>query len=87
MAESRRQFLGGLPSGLIAADAACQKTTPEASETPAGALSAFGTAPEAGPPVSTTTFAEAGKLVQVELTPADRQIAADSWRRTPASLY
>ena len=87
MAESRRQFLGGVPAGLIAAAAACQKTTPKAPEAPAGAPPAFGTAPEAGPPVSTATFAEAEKLVQVELTPADRQMAADSWRRTLASLY
>jgi Asp-tRNA(Asn)/Glu-tRNA(Gln) amidotransferase A subunit family amidase len=87
MAESRRQFLGGVPAGLVAAAVACQKTTPKASEAPAGAPPAFGTAPEAGPPVSTTTFAEAEKLVQVEMAPADRQTAADSWRRTLASLY
>ena len=87
MAESRRQFLGGASAGLIAAAVACQKTTPKASEAPAGAPPAFGTAPEAGPPVSTATFAEAEKLVQVEMAPADRQMAADSWRRTLASLY
>jgi Asp-tRNA(Asn)/Glu-tRNA(Gln) amidotransferase A subunit family amidase len=87
MAESRRQFLGGASAGLIAAAAACQKPAPKASEAPAGAPPAFGTAPEAGPPISATTFAEAEKLVQVEMTPADRQIAADSWRRTLASLY
>jgi Asp-tRNA(Asn)/Glu-tRNA(Gln) amidotransferase A subunit family amidase len=87
MAESRRQFLGGASAGLIAAAAACQKSEPKASEPPAGAPPAFGTAPEAGPPVSTTTFAEAEKLVQVELSTADRQMAADSWRRTLASLY
>ena len=87
MAESRRQFLGGASAELIAAAAACQKPAPKASEAPAGAPPAFGTAPEAGPPISATTFAEAEKLVQVEMTPADRQIAADSWRRTLASLY
>jgi Asp-tRNA(Asn)/Glu-tRNA(Gln) amidotransferase A subunit family amidase len=87
MAESRRQFLGGAPAGLIAAAVACQKTEVKSSAPPAGAPPAFGTAPEAGPPVSTATFAEAEKLVQVEMTPADRQMAADSWRRTLASLY
>jgi Asp-tRNA(Asn)/Glu-tRNA(Gln) amidotransferase A subunit family amidase len=87
MAESRRQFLGGASAGLIAAAVACQKSAPKASEPPAGAPPAFGTAPEVGPPVSTTTFAEAEKLVQFEMTPADRQMAADSWRRTLASVY
>jgi len=87
MSDSRRQFLGGVPVALIAAAAACQKSAPTASEAPAGAPPAFGTAPEAGPPVSTTTFAEAEKLVQFEMTPADRRTAADSWRRTLASLY
>jgi Asp-tRNA(Asn)/Glu-tRNA(Gln) amidotransferase A subunit family amidase len=87
MAESRRQFLGGASAGLIAAAVACQKSEPKVSEAPAGAPPAFGTAPEAGPPVSTATFAEAEKLVQVEMAPADRQMAADSWRRTMASLY
>jgi len=87
MSESRRQFLGGVPAALIAAAAACQKNAPQTSGLPAGAPPAFGTAPEAGPPVSTTTFAEAEKLVQFEMTPADRRMAADSWRRTLASLY
>ena len=87
MAESRRQFLGGASAGLIAAAVACQKSAPKSPEAPAGAPPAFGTAPEAGPPVSPATFAEAEKLVQVEMAPADRQMAADSWRRTLASLY
>ena len=87
MAESRRQFLGGASALIAAASVACQKSEPKASEPPAGAPPAFGTAPEAGPPVSTATFAEAEKLVQISLTPADRQMAADSWRRTLASVY
>jgi Asp-tRNA(Asn)/Glu-tRNA(Gln) amidotransferase A subunit family amidase len=87
MSESRRQFLGGASAGLIAAAVACKRDEPQASEQPAGAPPAFGTSPEVGPPVSTTTFAEAEKLVQIQLTPPDRQMAADSWRRTLASLY
>src|SRR5580700_4352614 len=87
MPESRRQFLGGASAGLIAAAVACQKTAPKASEPPAGAPPAFGTSPEVGPAVSTATFSEAEKLVQVELSPADRQMAAESRRRTLASLY
>jgi Asp-tRNA(Asn)/Glu-tRNA(Gln) amidotransferase A subunit family amidase len=87
MSESRRQFLGGASAGLLAAAVACQKSEPKAEAPPAGAPPAFGTAPEAGPPVSTATFAEAEKLVQIQLTPPDRQMAADSWRRTLASVY
>jgi Asp-tRNA(Asn)/Glu-tRNA(Gln) amidotransferase A subunit family amidase len=37
--------------------------------------------------VSPSTFAEAEKLVQVELSPAEREVAADSWRRTLAPVY
>jgi Asp-tRNA(Asn)/Glu-tRNA(Gln) amidotransferase A subunit family amidase len=37
--------------------------------------------------VSPSTFAEAEKLVQVELSPAEREVAASSWRRTLASVY
>jgi len=87
MSKSRRQFLGGASAGLMTAAAACKKTEQKASSPPAGAPPAFGTSPEAGPPVSTVTFAEAEKLVQVEMTLAEREMAAGSWRRTLASLY
>lgn len=40
-----------------------------------------------GPPVSAATFAEAEKLVQVELTPAARELAAGNWRRQIAQVY
>jgi len=87
--KSRRHFLGGATMGLMAAAVACdkpeQKSVSEAP--PAGAPPAFGTSPEVGPPVSTTTFAEAEKLVQFELKPDERQQAADSWRKTMAALY
>ena len=87
MSKSRRQFLGGASAGLMAAAAACKRAEKKAGEPPAGAPPAFGTAPEAGPQVSTATFAEAEKLVQVEMTTAEREMAAGSWRRTLASLY
>ena len=48
---------------------------------------AFGTGPVTGPPVSTATFAEAEKLVQVVMKPEDRAQAAASWQRTMAPLY
>jgi Asp-tRNA(Asn)/Glu-tRNA(Gln) amidotransferase A subunit family amidase len=54
---------------------------------PPGAPPAFGTAPDAGPPVSTSTFAEAEKLVQFELSPSERETAAGSWRSSMAPLY
>ena len=52
----------------------------------AGAPPAFGTSPEVGPEVSAPTFAEAEKLVQVQLSAAERGTAAASWRRTMAAL-
>jgi len=40
-----------------------------------------------GPEVSPTTFAEAEKLMQFEMSANERSVAADSWRRTMAALY
>jgi Asp-tRNA(Asn)/Glu-tRNA(Gln) amidotransferase A subunit family amidase len=54
---------------------------------PPGAPAAFGTGPAVGPEVSTSTFAEAEKLVRVELGDSERVMAAGSWRRTMAALY
>jgi Asp-tRNA(Asn)/Glu-tRNA(Gln) amidotransferase A subunit family amidase len=54
---------------------------------PPGAPPAFGAGPAVGPEVSTTTFAEAEKLVQFEMTAAERAVAAGSWRKTMAYLY
>jgi Asp-tRNA(Asn)/Glu-tRNA(Gln) amidotransferase A subunit family amidase len=39
-----------------------------------------------GPPVSSSTFAEAEKLVQVTMSPAERDMAAASWPRSLAPL-
>jgi Asp-tRNA(Asn)/Glu-tRNA(Gln) amidotransferase A subunit family amidase len=87
MAKSRRDFLSGT-SVLMAAAAACKtEQKPGAEVSPAGAPPAFGTSPEVGPSVSMGTFAEAEKLLQFELKPDERQQAADSWRKTMASLY
>jgi Asp-tRNA(Asn)/Glu-tRNA(Gln) amidotransferase A subunit family amidase len=91
---TRRQFLIQAPLGLLGAAAACsggeqKPSTPPATSTnpstTAGAPPAFGTAPLTGPEVSSSTFAEASKLAQVTLTPAEQQMAANSWRRTMAS--
>jgi Asp-tRNA(Asn)/Glu-tRNA(Gln) amidotransferase A subunit family amidase len=92
MSESRRDFLATASMGLLGAtislqDDQAQSPTQQPAVPPAGAPPAFGTGPGAGPEVSTTTFAEAEKLVQVELTAADRATAAASWRQTMAALY
>jgi Asp-tRNA(Asn)/Glu-tRNA(Gln) amidotransferase A subunit family amidase len=63
-----------------------QTGAPTAGSAVAGAPPAFGTSPEVGPAVSTTTFAEAEKLMQVTLLDAERQMAAASWRRSMAAL-
>jgi hypothetical protein len=87
MASSRRRFLIRASAGLSIAATACRKPTADSTGLPPGAPPAFGTAPDAGPLVSTSTFAEGEKLVQVQLTAAERQMAADSWRKTMAPLY
>jgi Asp-tRNA(Asn)/Glu-tRNA(Gln) amidotransferase A subunit family amidase len=87
MSKSRRQFLSKASIGIVATATACHRAAQKTGELPAGAPPAFGTSPEVGPQVSASTFAEAEKLVQVELNPADREVAAGSWRRTLASVY
>jgi len=87
MPNSRRLFLNRASTALISALTACRKPTQDSGVLPPGAPPAFGTAPDAGPPVSTSTFAEAEKLVQFELSPIDRQTAAGNWRKMMAPLY
>jgi Asp-tRNA(Asn)/Glu-tRNA(Gln) amidotransferase A subunit family amidase len=84
--KSRRQFITLTTLGLLGT-AAAQSQAQNSSQPTPGAPPAFGTAPEVGPEVSATTFAEAEKLVQFEMSAGDRQVAADSWRRTMAALY
>ena len=89
--DSRRQFLLRAPVGLLGLAAACrgQGQGPAPSPPPAatpGAPPAFGTLPLAGPEVSPATFADAEKLAQVTLSPAERSMAAASWRRSMAAL-
>ena len=86
MSKSRRDFLVSSSAALIAAVAprpGAQTQTPP----PAGTPPAFGTAPAVGPEVSAATFAEAEKLVQVELNDRDRAEAAHNWRNSMAALY
>ena len=90
---SRRQFLIQAPVALVGATLACRADeqkpgtggTTAAAATP-GAPPAFNTAPPVGPEVSATTFAEAEKLMQVQMTDAQRQMMAKSWRTSMAAL-
>ena len=52
-----------------------------------GSPPVFGTAPAVGPEVSAATFAEAEKLVMVELTAAERSQAAANWRSSMAAVH
>jgi Asp-tRNA(Asn)/Glu-tRNA(Gln) amidotransferase A subunit family amidase len=87
---TRRQFLITAPVGALAAAAACrdQRQGAPQSTAPAvaGAPPTFGTGPLSGPSVSASTFEEAEKLAQVTMTPAERDQAAASWRRSMAPL-
>src|SRR5437660_567598 len=88
MPKSRREFLVSTSVALVGTAVMGQESTEQKpSEPPPGAPPAFGTGPAVGPPVSPETFAEAEKLVQFELKPADRKMAADSWRSNLASVY
>ena len=92
MSRSRRQFLTQAALGLMgAAVTSCSnpEKAPEqkATEPPAGAPPAFGTAPSVGPQVATSTFAEAEKLVNVQMTAAERTEAAGNWRSAMAPIY
>jgi Asp-tRNA(Asn)/Glu-tRNA(Gln) amidotransferase A subunit family amidase len=87
---TRRQFLIKAPLGFLVAAAACSDATPTTQQsapptsTAAGAPPTFGTGPGSGPPVTAETFAEAEKLVQITMTPAERQQLAESWRSSLA---
>jgi Asp-tRNA(Asn)/Glu-tRNA(Gln) amidotransferase A subunit family amidase len=88
MSKSRRQFLKHSSLALLGAAAGCRsKTQKSAAEIPPGAPPAFGTSPPAGPEVSTTTFVEAEKLMQVNLTNSELDMAARTWRMNLASVY
>jgi Asp-tRNA(Asn)/Glu-tRNA(Gln) amidotransferase A subunit family amidase len=91
MENTRRRLFQLISITLSGIATACrnsgQKTVPKATELPAGAPPAFGTAPDVGPQVSPVTFAEAERLVQFPMNPQDRAQAAGNWRRSMAPLY
>ncbi len=93
MSKSRRKFLTDTSLGLLGAAvlspimAESQTQTPQPTEPQPGAPPAFGTATPVGPEVSSTTFVEAEKLMQIKLSSADRDLAAASWRTNLAPVY
>ena len=84
MTKSRREVLTEASLGLVAAACAGNAQTVPA---PPGAPPAFNTSPAVGPEVSSATFAEAEKLVQVTMTQPQRVMAAENWRTSMAALY
>src|SRR4051812_38812291 len=85
---TRRQFLIRAPLSVLVTAVACreERSTPSSQSPPAtpGAPPTFGTGAGSGPEVTPATFAEAEKLMQVTMTAAERQQAADSWRHSMA---
>jgi Asp-tRNA(Asn)/Glu-tRNA(Gln) amidotransferase A subunit family amidase len=90
MPGTRREFLTYSSLGILSAAleaASAQAPAPENQQQTPGAPPAFGTANAVGPEVTADTFAQAEKLVQVEMTPADRGQAASNWRQQMAPNY
>ncbi len=95
MKKTRRNFLvqsaaglaGGLAASAVAPNIRAQQPAQGKAAAPPGQPPAFATAPAAGPEVSPATFAQAEKLVQVELSAPQLAEAAESWRVSMASLY
>ena len=87
MSKSRREFLTNSSLGLLSIAITSCDQEQQPAELPPGAPPAFATAPPVGPEVSPLTFAEAQKLVQVELNEEERRQAVSSWRSAMAPLY
>jgi Asp-tRNA(Asn)/Glu-tRNA(Gln) amidotransferase A subunit family amidase len=87
MSKSRRQFLTLTSLGILGAAVTSHSRAQTPSGLPPGAPPAFGAGPAVGPEVLPSTFAEAQKLVQIELNEAERSEAASSWRANMAALY
>ena len=85
MSRSRRQFLKYSSLAVMGAATGCGVKSQKPAETTPGAPPAFGTSPPSGPRVSASTFVEAEKLVQIELTQKDLDQAARTWRENMSS--
>ena len=90
---TRRQFLIRAPLGFLVTAAGCTAQAPghapasQSAAAPPGAPPTFGTGAGSGPEITPATFAEAEKLMQVTMTPAERRQAAESWRTSMASYF
>jgi Asp-tRNA(Asn)/Glu-tRNA(Gln) amidotransferase A subunit family amidase len=93
MPRSRREFLVSSAAAWVGSAAvasgqsAPQSAAAKPGEPPPGTPPAFGTAPAVGPEVSPTSFAQAEKLVQIEMNDRERAEAAKNWRNSMAALY
>jgi Asp-tRNA(Asn)/Glu-tRNA(Gln) amidotransferase A subunit family amidase len=87
MSKSRREFLLSSAVLLGAGTATSQAGTKRPPPVDSGSPPAFGTAAGAGPDVSAATFAEAERLMRVQMSAADRAQAAQNWRVSVAPLY
>ena len=81
----RGQVLINAPLGLLAVATSSRAAEAESNSPTPGAPPTFGATAAVGPEVTATTFAEAEKLMQVSMTPAERDMAASSWRVSLAS--
>jgi Asp-tRNA(Asn)/Glu-tRNA(Gln) amidotransferase A subunit family amidase len=88
MSKSRREFLTQSTLTLLGATVTATGLAQNGSPAiPPGAPTTFGAAPPVGPEVTSATFAEAEKLMQIKLTEADRAQAASNWRTSMAPYY
>ena len=96
MSSSRRQFLASsslaalaaaFESSSLRAQAAPGSQVPPNQQPTPGPPSAFSNGSVAGPIVTSDDFAHAEKLVQFEMTEAERDEAAVNWRAQMAPLY
>src|SRR5262249_15616278 len=86
MSNSRRGFLATSSAALLGAVSASAAGSAEEQAATPGSQPGFGITPPAGPEVTEATFAEAQKLVQLQLTSAERAQAAQHWRESMAAL-
>jgi Asp-tRNA(Asn)/Glu-tRNA(Gln) amidotransferase A subunit family amidase len=89
---SRRRFLANASLSVVGATlGVCEVSQAQSGvptgTPPPGAPSAFATSPPVGPDVSASTFMEAEKLMQVQLSTQEARDAAGSWRAAMAPLY
>ena len=87
MTRSRREFLTHSTLAVLGAVAVRSSLPQKADEQTPGAPPAFGTSPPVGPEVSPETFTQAEKLVQTELSAAELDLAARTWRTNLAAVY